>query len=62
VSDEPFTRNVVRWAFPREVQALPPSRRWLQVVPLVAGQAIAVGLMLRALKPGDGPDGPPADA
>ena len=40
-----FERTIVAWIWPGAVEGLPPRLRWVQFLPLVAFQVIAVGGM-----------------
>jgi hypothetical protein len=46
-----YARNVVSIVWPDRVAKMPPGTQWLQFVPLVAFQAIAIGLLLLVTRP-----------
>ena len=45
-----FTRNVVGLLFPEALDRLPPGRLWVQFLPLVAVQALAIAAMVLSLR------------
>jgi hypothetical protein len=50
VAGSAFARNVFALAFPDTILGLAPSLRWVQFLPLVAFQAIAIGLLIGGVK------------
>jgi hypothetical protein len=48
---ERFTRNLVGGAFPGWVASLPTSRQWLQFLPLIVLQGMAIAALMRAVRP-----------